>query len=75
MESIPSFVNGQLLSLHNFMHSDLALAIGAHANSASLKQVTVGWNERMRCVGSKRFREANGIEYSSNTINRLDCVY
>jgi hypothetical protein len=61
-ESIPLFVNGQLLSLHNFMHSDLSFAIGIHANRANLKQMPVGWNERMRCVGTKRFREENGIE-------------
>ncbi len=62
LEEIPSFVNSQLLSLHNFMHHDLVNAIRAHAMSASLKQVPVGWNERMRCVGTGRFRERNGIE-------------
>lgn len=62
LEEIPSFVNSQLLSLHNFMHCDLAEAIRAHATRVSLKQVPVGWNERMRCVGTKRFRERNGID-------------
>lgn len=62
LEEIPSFVNGQLLSVHNFMHCDLAEAIRSHATRAGLKQVQVGWNERMRCVGTKRFREQNGIE-------------
>lgn len=62
LEEIPSFVNNQLLSLHNFMHYDLANAIRAHAIRVSLKQVPVGWNERMRCAGTKRFREQNGID-------------
>lgn len=62
LEPIPSFINGQFLSLHNFMHRDLAAAIRAYAVSANLKQVPVGWNERMRCIGTMRFNEENGIE-------------
>ena len=62
MEDISSFVNNQLLSLHIFMHQNLTNAIHAHAIRASFKQVPVGWNERMRCVGIKRFKEQNGIE-------------
>lgn len=62
VEPIPSFINGQLLSLHNFMHRDLAIAVRAHAVRANLKQVPVGGNARMRCIGTMRFKEENGIE-------------
>ena len=62
LEPIPSFINDQLLSLHYFMHRDLAAAIRAHAARSNLKRTPVGWNERMRCIGTMRFREANGIE-------------
>jgi len=62
MEEILGFVNSQLLSLHNFMHRDLSEAISVYAKRAGLKQVPMGGNERMRCIGTKRFREQNGIE-------------
>lgn len=62
LEPIPSFINEQLLSLHHFMHRDLAAAIRAHADRSNLKQIPVGVNERMRCIGIMRFKELNGIE-------------
>lgn len=60
LESVES-LNAQLLALHHFMHRDLAAAIHAHASRAGLRQVPVGTNERMRCIGIRRFRETNGI--------------
>lgn len=62
LEPIPIFVGGQLLLLHNFMHKDLAAAIRAHAVKANLKLVPVGWNERMRCIGTMRFKYESGIK-------------
>jgi hypothetical protein len=61
LEPLPSFFNGQLLALHTFMHHDLAGAIRAHASRLSLRQIPVGSNERMTCMGIKRFKEANRV--------------
>ena len=61
LEPIPDFVNGQLLALHSFMHTDLALAIRAHDVRSNFKLVPVGWNERMRCIGTRRFKAQNGL--------------
>ena len=61
LEPIHAFVNGQVLALHNFMHSELALAVRKHALRRGLKQVAVGMNESMYCIGTRRFREVNGV--------------
>ena len=62
LEPIPEFVNSQLLSLHSFMHNDLADAIRVYASRVNLKQVSVGMDGRMQCVGIKRFKEQNSID-------------
>ncbi|WP_309374855.1 hypothetical protein [Rhodoferax sp.] len=61
LEPIPGFVNGQLLALHNFMHTDLAPAIRAYAVRSNFKLMTVGWNERIRCIGTRTFKTQNGV--------------
>ena len=58
---VPDFVNGQLLSLYTFMHSDLPPAITAHAKKHGIKTTPAGWNSRMSCIGTARFKELNGI--------------
>jgi hypothetical protein len=58
---IAEFVNGQLLSLYLLMHSELPGAIVAHAKRLGLRTLNAGWNSRMTCIGSARFKEVNGI--------------
>lgn len=62
LEPITSFVNGQLLALHQFMHIDLASAVRAHALRFQLNSVQVGWDRRITCIGIFRFRYVNTIE-------------
>lgn len=61
LEPIPNFVNDQLLSLHKFMHADLALSIRAHAIRSNFKLIAVGSNERMQCIGTRTFKTQNGV--------------
>lgn len=61
LESVADFVNSQMLSLHNFMHTDLANAVRIHASSFNLKSVQVSGNHRISCIGIQRFRIINSI--------------
>ena len=62
LQEIPAFVNGQMASLHKFMHVALAQAIQAHALHVGLKMVHVGTNECMQCIGTQTFMAENSIE-------------
>ena len=59
LQPIQSFVNEQMLSLHDFMHVHLTAAVRSHATRLSLKQIPVGWDRKMICVGIQTFRRAN----------------
>lgn len=61
LEPVATFVNGQMLSLHGFMHTDLAEAVRSHAARTNLKSVQAGWNHRITCIGIQRFRSINAI--------------
>lgn len=62
LEPVADFVNGQMLSLHTFMHADLAAAVKAHASRMNLKSLQAGWYHRITCLGVQRFRTINAIE-------------
>jgi hypothetical protein len=55
------FVNGQALSLHNFLHTDLYIALKEHIlkNYKSFKKI--GSDERMTCIGIALFKKINNI--------------
>ncbi|MXS82766.1 hypothetical protein [Nitrosomonas oligotropha] len=61
LESVVEFVNGQMLTLHQFMHDSLATAIKAHVTRLGLKSVQVGWCHRITCFGINRFRQNNAL--------------
>ena len=61
LEPVSEFVNTQMLSLHRFMHEELALAIVEYSTRVGLKRQQVGWNHRIRCLGIERFRTINAI--------------
>lgn len=61
LEPIADFVNDQMLALHEFMHTDLAAAVRAHASRFNLKSIQVGWDRRITCIGIHRFRHINAI--------------
>jgi hypothetical protein len=58
---IEQFVNEQLLALHEFLHSKLAIAVKKHAQRMSMKSIQAGWDHRISCIGISTFREHNGI--------------
>ncbi len=60
-EDIADFVNGQLLSLHNFMHYELARVLCVYVSTVESEPIPFGWSERMSCIGTRRFKELNGI--------------
>ena len=55
------FVNDQILSLHKFMHTDLASAFKEYIDRSNLKYQEVGSNPRMGCLGIELFKQVNGI--------------
>jgi hypothetical protein len=59
LQSVAEFVNGQMLSLHRFMHENLAAAVQAHAIRCGLKSIQVGRDSRIICAGIQKFRQFN----------------
>lgn len=58
---VHDFVNGQTLSLHNFMHTDLADAFKQYIDRLKLHYQEVGSTPRMACPGIELFKQVNGI--------------
>ncbi len=61
LEPVGEFVNDQMLALHQFMHIELAGAIEAYADRSGFKRVKIGWDQRITCLGIRRFRKVNAI--------------
>lgn len=61
LEPIGEFINGQMLAIHEFMHSKLVSAVIPYADRVGLKSVQVGRDGRITCIGISTFREHNGI--------------
>jgi len=60
-QPVSDFINGQMLSLYNFMHSELANALRKHIDRHKLGYLEIGGIHRMACVGIELFRKVNSI--------------
>ena len=64
MLPVDEFINGQMLALHTFMHSDLSSAIIAHVARVGLIPQPNGrdFQIQIRCLGIETFKHVNGIK-------------
>jgi hypothetical protein len=62
MTPVFGFINGQTVSLHKFLHSDLYVALKEHVTKhySSFKQI--GSDDRMTCIGITLFKRINNID-------------
>ncbi|HRK04726.1 MAG TPA: hypothetical protein PLW14_06465 [Chlorobiota bacterium] len=58
---VGTFINGQMLSLHNFLQVTLVEAIQGYAHRTGIRIVEVGKDHRMSAIGVARFKRLNAL--------------